>query len=337
MAERSETRLTRRAFLRWPLRRHASVERADISPMSEITFDSPVITPIGRFYRQPPRSVLPVVDHRAWTLAVDGLVRRPLTLSYDALRARPAAGDVRTLVSAANPPGGGMIGNAAWRGCRLADLLAEAEVLPDATHVRLEGADGCAVAIPLADPCLPETLLAYEMNGALLPREYGGPLRALIPGLYDEASVQWLTRISLLPLAEPSCDEVQPVRTCACILTPRPYAAVPVGLPVALQGVAFAGLRGIAAVAVSVDGGDWMPAILRAPDSPYAWTQWYTLWTPEMPGEYRIAARVTDGAGNTQRHLAGPGMVPGRDEAESALTDTIHWIVVRAVDGVNGG
>jgi len=336
MPERDGTRLSRRALLRLPIGDHvrdrARERAAEAAVSAGITFDSPVITPIGRFYRQLSAGAPPAIDRRAWTLAVDGLVRRPLALTYDALRARPAAGDVRTLISAANPPGGGMIGNAAWRGCRLTDLLAEAGILPGATHLRLSAADGYSAAVALDDPGLAETLLAYEMNGALLPAEHGGPLRALVPGLYGAASVRWLAQITVTGPADASATGIPPVRTCAQIVTPRLHTMVAVGRPVAIQGVAFAGLRGIAAVEVSVDGGDWMPAILRAPDSPHAWTQWYTIWMPEAPGEYTIAARATDGAGHTQVRLAGPDA-----GVDSAYADAIHWIVVRAAGGGQGG
>ncbi|NPV67504.1 MAG: molybdopterin-dependent oxidoreductase [Anaerolineae bacterium] len=321
--------LSRRAFLR----RLPGSRRPQPPASDGITFDSPVITPIGRFYRQSVTGRLPVIDRRAWALVFDGLVRRPLKLGYEALRRQPAAGDVFTLVSAMNPPGGGLIGNAAWRGCRLADLLLQADLLPEATHLRFEAADGYSATVALDEPGLPQALLAYDMNGALLPPEHGGPLRALVPDLYGGASVKWLTRITAIEARQASGAGIPPVRTGAQIMTPRPYTVLQVGQPVAVQGVAFAGLRGIAAVGLSVDGGDWMPVTLRPPESPLAWTQWYTLWTPEVPGEYRLVVRATDRTGRTQDRLAGLGL---NDSVEhnaggSRDVDPMHWIVVRVI------
>lgn len=319
--------LSRRAFLR----RLSGGHRTQPPASDEITFDSPVITPIGRFYRQSVSSSVPVIDRQAWELVLDGLVRRPLKLSYEALRARPAAGDVFTLVSALNPPGGGLIGNAAWRGCCLAELLLETDLLPEATYLRFEAVDGYTAVVALDDPGLPQALLAYEMNGALLPPEHGGPLRALVPGLYGGASVKWLTRITAIEVREAADASIPPVRTGAQIVTPPPYAVFQVGQPVAVQGVAFAGLRGIAAVALSVDGGDWMPVTLRPPESPLAWTQWYTRWVPEAPGEYQLAVRATDRRGRTQDRLAGLDDSAERVSAGSGDVDPMHWIVVRVV------
>lgn len=319
--------LSRRAFLR----RLPGRRRTHLSALDGMTFDSPVITPIGRFYRQSVTGGVPVVDRRAWALALDGLVRHPLRLSYDALRARPDAGDVFTLVSALNPPGGGLIGNAAWRGCRLAGLLLEADLLPGATHLRFAAADGYTATVALDDSVLPQALLAYEMNGALLPPEHGGPLRALVPGLYGGASVKWLTRITAIEAREASGAGVPPVRTGAQIMTPRPFAVLQVGQSVAVQGVAFAGSRGIAAVALSVDGGDWMPVTLRPPESPLAWTQWYTQWVPEAPGEYQLTVRATDRTGRTQDRLAGLSDSAEHMAAGSGDVDPMHWIVVRVV------
>lgn len=35
-------------------------------------------------------------------------------------------------------------------------------------------------------------LLAYEMNGAPIPRDHGGPLRAIVPGVVGARNVKWL-------------------------------------------------------------------------------------------------------------------------------------------------
>jgi hypothetical protein len=68
-----------------------------------------------------------------------------------------------------------------------------------------------------------------------------------------------------------------------------------------VAGVAWAGIRGVAAVEVSIDGGrSWRRARLRTPLSPWAWTQWAYPWTPPQPGVYRITCRATDGTDHRQ-------------------------------------
>ncbi len=271
---------------------------------SLITYDGPVLTHAGRFYVQPGLTGQPpLINRHGWTLAVAGWDSRPQVLTYAELRALPAHGEMRTLVSRHRRPGGEQVGNAVWRGAYLRDLIPG---LATATgYLRLGGRDGYATTIPLA--LAQEVLLAYEMNGALLPPEHGGPLRALVPGVYGGKSVRWLGEIALTDRPErglreclPAEDDLLPVRTFAQIMTPQPLAQVAAGTPVAVQGVAFAGGRRITRVEVSVDGGPWVLAALRPPESPYAWTQWYLHWMPELTGPVSFAARATDATGMTQ-------------------------------------
>lgn len=293
---RKQQRYSRRGFFQ-TLTGHGMAAKPVSSP---VTYDDPVITHTGRFYRQPGRlGQPPQIDRFTWQLVIDGLVARPLTLAYDDLLDRPAVGDMRTLVNDRIQPGGEEIGNAVWRGCRLSHLLDETGILDTALAVRFEAADGYGITLPLDYVLAQDVLLAWSMNGAQLPLAHGFPVRVLVPGLYGMASVRWLTRITLLDLADASY-ELPVVRTFARIMTPQPYDSVSLNTPIAVQGIAFAGLRKIARMELSIDGGPWTPVTLRPPDSPYAWTQWYTLWTPELAGGVTLAVRATDDRGVVQ-------------------------------------
>ena len=59
-------------------------------------------------------------------------------------------------------------------------------------------ADGYDVGIPIDRGVLDGSILAYEMNGALLTAEHGLPLRAIIPGLYGMMNPKWITEIELV-------------------------------------------------------------------------------------------------------------------------------------------
>ena len=41
----------------------------------------------------------------------------------------------------------------------------------------------------------PDTLLAHEMNGEVLPRDHGFPVRAVVPGWVGANSIKWLGRV----------------------------------------------------------------------------------------------------------------------------------------------
>lgn len=151
-------------------------------------------------------------------LAIEGLVRRPLTLSPAELRARfPAVTVTAVLQCAGNGralhvprvPGvqwvHGALGQATFTGARLRDVLAWAGVVPDAAFVTLAGADApprpsvpaFVRSIPLARALDPTTLVAWAMNGAPLTLAHGAPLRLVVPGWAGDHWVKWLTHLRL--------------------------------------------------------------------------------------------------------------------------------------------
>jgi hypothetical protein len=68
---------------------------------------------------------------------------------------------------------------------------------------------------------------------------------------------------------------------------------------VALAGVAWAPLHGVAGVEVSVDAGEWVPGEITEALSSHAWVQWKAT-VDLAAGEHRVAVRATDGTGYTQ-------------------------------------
>src|SRR5207244_676704 len=104
--------------------------------------------------------------------------------------------------------GNGYVGNAEWLGVPLHRILERAGLKPSAHEVVLEGADRgrpafaqeevpFAKSLPLEKALHPDTLLVYAMNGVPLPREHGGPVRAVVPGWYGTYHVKWLGRVSV--------------------------------------------------------------------------------------------------------------------------------------------
>ncbi|MDB5442849.1 MAG: hypothetical protein JWP73_1225 [Phenylobacterium sp.] len=118
-----------------------------------------------------------------WRLVVDGLVERPLTLSLADLRTLPA----RTQITRHDcVEGWSSIGK--WKGARLAALLDQAGLKPNARYIvlycadnldptTLDGTGQYYESIDLIDAYHPQTILAYEMNDQPLPIAHGAPLR----------------------------------------------------------------------------------------------------------------------------------------------------------------
>ena len=112
-----------------------------------------------------------------WTLVVDGLVEKPLTLSLDQIKALPS----RTQITRHDcVEGWSCIGE--WTGAKMAPLMALARLKPAAKHIVLHCADTLDGAkyyetLDLVDVFHPQTILAYAMNGAPLTVAHGAPLR----------------------------------------------------------------------------------------------------------------------------------------------------------------
>jgi len=119
----------------------------------------------------------------SYRLTVGGLVRHPLSLSLDELKALPA----RTQITRHDcVEGWSAIGG--WTGVPLGLLLKSAGLLPQARYIVFHCADNLGgdanglyyESIDLKDAFHPQTILAYAMNGQPLPVPHGAPLRVRI-------------------------------------------------------------------------------------------------------------------------------------------------------------
>jgi DMSO/TMAO reductase YedYZ molybdopterin-dependent catalytic subunit len=247
----------------------------------------------------------PVIDARGWSLEVQGLVARPLRLTYDDLKAFPSVEQIHTLICISNEVGGGQIGNAVWRGVRLRDILAKAGA-KQAKKVVLRAWDGYSDSIPQEKALEEGTVLAYQMNGETLPPGHGFPARLLVPGIYGMKNVKWLTAIELVEgdyqgyWQRRGWSDLAVIRTMSRIDIPEQGEVLPLA-PVTLAGIAFAGERGIARVEVSADGRKtWLRMKVKPALSPYAWSLWSGRWQPPGPGSYTLEVRAWDKEGNLQ-------------------------------------
>ena len=120
---------------------------------------------------------------RDWQIPVGGLVEKPLTLTMDALKSMPA----RTQITRHDcVEGWSCIGE--WTGTPLSLVLGAARPKPQARYVMFFCADpmgslpsGEAAfyyeSLDLLEATHPQTILAYRLNGQVLPIEHGAPVR----------------------------------------------------------------------------------------------------------------------------------------------------------------
>jgi DMSO/TMAO reductase YedYZ molybdopterin-dependent catalytic subunit len=136
----------------------------------------------------------PVVP-AGWTLAVGGLVARPLALSLADLERLPR---VRTRVRHHCVEGWTAV--ASWDGVRLSEIARIAGADPRARYVEFRSFDsGYWSSWDLASALHPQTILAYGMDGARLPIEHGAPLRLYSAVKLGYKMVKYLTEVSFLP------------------------------------------------------------------------------------------------------------------------------------------
>ena len=275
---------------------------------------TPALTAVEDFYRVDKNLIPPSVDGDSWRLTVDGLVERPQTYSMLDLRAKERQEAFRTLecISYQVVPGDDLISNQRWGGVRLADLLDEARVKPDARFALFEAVDGYTESLPLEVARDPLTWVADEMGppGTSLEASHGFPARLLIAGRFGMKQPKWLTRITLVAAdvdgywEQRGWDKQAVVLTMSRIDWPRPNDDVPVGQPFTVYGIANSGDRGISRVEVSADdGATWQDAEvepLADPLGPLTWVRWRAALTVTSPGVVRLTARATDGEGNVQ-------------------------------------
>lgn len=262
--------------------------------------------PNDDFYRIDTAFSVPTVDPDRWQLRIHGMVDREITLSFADLLARERTEAWVTLCCVSNPVGGDLIGNAWWSGVRIAPLLAEAGVSPDADAVLQTSVDGWNCATPievLTDDR--DALLAVAMNGEPLPIEHGFPVRAVVPGLYGYVSAtKWVVDFEVGRFENFTPYWVQrgwamlgPVKTQSRIDVPRPGTVTAGDLRVA--GVAWAQHTGIDKVEVRLDEGDWATCELGRVPSVDTWVQWTTT-VDCAPGKHLLTVRATDRTGTTQ-------------------------------------
>src|SRR6476659_1410199 len=164
----------------------------------------PEFTPLERHYRIDIDTIPPVVNPQRWRLNVDGLVEKPLTLTLDELQRFEPMHQFITLSCISNPVGGDLIGTTRWTGVSLQRLLPELGLLPEATHLRIDAADGFFEYVSLETLRSDERCqLCYAWDGLPLTREHGFPLRIYLPDRFGMKQPKWITSLRAVSNWEP--------------------------------------------------------------------------------------------------------------------------------------
>lgn len=296
------------------------------------------ITPTNRFYTVTKNVVDPDVDRDLWRLEIGGAIDNDITLSFDDLQDYEQVDQESTLMCISNRIGAGLFSNARWRGVRMRDVLGSAGIHDDAYELKLTGADAYVDTFGMDYALDENTLLVYEINGEPLPRAHGYPVRVIVPGLYGEKNIKWVTRIDVVTedvkgfyeqqgwgpdFSPPTRSDLFRPRTEGAGQSARFRQPLVAGQRVELRGRAFAGDRGIRSVEVTTDDGEmWQPATIYYPGTKLTWALWSFVWTPDAPGEYRVYSRAVDGNGDPQPSEP-RGIIPQGAQGYNIVTATV--------------
>jgi sulfane dehydrogenase subunit SoxC len=295
------------------------------------------VTPNSLFFIRDHTST-PIIDVSKWSLSIEGDgVDNPFTLTYDDLFNMPSTTVTRYVECAGNgrsfyasllnnqAQGGqwhlGAYGIAEWVGVRLSELLTRAKIKSTAVDVMPIGLDSTQVRrpMPVAKAMEDDTILAYMMNGDILPMDHGFPARVLTPGWVGVANIKWVGKINVSttpqysdwntklyvligPDYQPEGQALGPavtnqvMKSALCL----PWPATLKAGQQKVVGYAWSPNGKIAKVDVSVDGGNtFQAATLAGPNIERAGSRWELTFTAN-PGSMTITPRATDDKGNVQ-------------------------------------
>lgn len=335
----------------------------------------PDVTPVEHFFVRNNGLVPDATDDPdAWELTIDGEVENEIRITLGELKRDFEAVTMQAVIECAgngraafdpSPRGNqwviGAVGNGAFTGVRLRDLLERAGVKPSAVYTGHYGADphlsmeegrpAISRGVPIEKAMDPDTLLIWGMNGADLPLAHGYPLRILVPGWVGSANQKWLTRIWIRdqehdgpgmtglsyrmprypvePGAEVPHEDMEVMTTLrikSVITRPETNSEAPAGETLRLRGHAWSGETDVERVQVSTDYGvTWMDADFTPSPNKYAWATFEADVTFPQAGYYEVWSRATDSAGETQ-----PMVVPGWNPRGYG-NNSAHRIAVKAV------
>lgn len=179
-----------RASQRALMNRDALAREFTVADLSPVFRSNGTSLPDGEDYAAQARA-----GFANWRLAVTGLVARPLSLSMADIRAMPQ----RTQITRHDcVEGWSAIGG--WTGPQLRRILEAAKVRDSARYIVFRCADRIGDALyyescDMVDALHPQTILAWALNGEILPIANGAPLRLRIERQLGYKHAKYLTGI----------------------------------------------------------------------------------------------------------------------------------------------
>lgn len=151
-----------------------------------------IITPNDEFFVVS-KGESPFVPANTWSLTINGHVNNSVTFTYSNFTSQPSKEILATLQCVDGPSG-----TAIWKGVPIKDLLDLAQVQTGAVDVVFYAADDYSSSLTIEEASMENVLLAYEMNGELLPVDQGFPVRVVAPNHLGYKWVKWVVRMEIV-------------------------------------------------------------------------------------------------------------------------------------------
>jgi DMSO/TMAO reductase YedYZ molybdopterin-dependent catalytic subunit len=300
-------------------------------PVVPVPGTRPEYTPVKDHYKVFIQTVPTLIDEASWVLPITGLIDNPQMLTLDDFKTRWQPIDQYvTLSCISGRIGTSLISTTQWTGVSVQDVLADLGLQEGAQYLIISSGDGfyetVDIDLIMSDPRI---MFCYAWDGNDLPKDHGFPLRIWIPDRYGMKQPKWITEIEVTDeyqegyWVERNWDEVARVKATSVIDTVAVDHIIEDGdqRRVPIGGIAFSGARGISAVQVRVDGGEWQDAQLRSPLSETTWVIWRYEW-PFEEGQHLFEVRCRELDGTPQIEEATdsrPDGATGIDSVEATI------------------
>lgn len=132
------------------------------------------------------------VDLMTWHLKIEGLVDKPISLSFDEIKGLPQKIQAKNFICVE----GWGLDNQKWQGVHLKEIFSKVKINPKAKFITFHATGGkYRDSLSIKEALEPDTMLAYKVNGKDLSPENGFPLRLIIPRMYAYKGVKWVEKI----------------------------------------------------------------------------------------------------------------------------------------------
>jgi DMSO/TMAO reductase YedYZ molybdopterin-dependent catalytic subunit len=160
-------------------------EGADrLPPGQYVTRDFPVLS----------AGPTPRIALESWTFTIEGLVREPVTWTWEQFQALPRRAwtvDISCVTKWTKF-------DTTWEGVSVDTLLEHVELDPRAGFLTAFSFGGYTTNLPLPDVVNGQAFVADTYDGKPLAPEHGGPARLVVPHLYFWKSAKWVKGLRLM-------------------------------------------------------------------------------------------------------------------------------------------